>query len=130
MAAVIYEPPIPSLTFVERAGYVFLAENFDEEELARWSSVHADRPDAVERIVDEVNFGQRSGDPSAEIGALDADAGRFAEALRRTLVETYPDRKVTVETWTDPNSRGPSVSFHQRGQCPCRHCAQQWGPPT
>ena len=130
MVAVQYEPPIPSLTLMERDGYFFLADNFYEDELPRWSSEREDCPEIVERIVNEVNFGKRSTDPGAEIAALEDDAARFADSLRRALAGTFPDQRLTVETWTDPNSRGPSVSFHQRGQCPCRHCLEQWGPPS
>ena len=125
-----YEPPLPSFTLMERDGYLFLADNFDVDEVARWSRGREDSSEVVERIINEVNFGQRSTDPRAEIAALNDDAVRFADSLRRALADAYPNRRLTVETWTDPNSRGPSVSFHQRGECPCRHCLEQWGPPS
>jgi hypothetical protein len=125
-----YEPPLPSLTLVEHDEYVFLADNFDEDELARWSRGREDSPEVVERVINEVNFGRRATEPWGEIAALEEDAARFADSLRRALADACPNRRMTVETWTDPNSRGPSVSFHQRGRCPCRHCLEQWGPPV
>lgn len=110
--------------FVEVDGYVLLAEQFEEADVAQWRQQFGDDRKAVESMVNHVHlYDLFNNTGNTHKTALADYLGRvLVICWRRALAEAFPDKRFTVEYATDPDDYGPTISFFS--VCVTTFCAR------
>jgi hypothetical protein len=115
--------------FVEVNDCVVRADRYQPGNFDGWWTSNSDTPWVIETLLSEEHFYDLVNDYTEDqLEQLEAVARRVAECWRVALGHRFPDRRFTVTFVTEPDSYGPTISFHQSTRCPT--CIAEAGPAT